>query len=637
MTKLEKDNNNLDQLKNKEKSQIKHNFLKILISIIILLFLTMSLIRIPYVGSFFDTVFFNTIFGYTKYFAYLLIYLIVIFWFFPNKFKKIFSKTNVLTILIFWVMINIIITAIALTILKINGTLPGMSDFKLYWFTENSNDGYFTNWLKNDWNNIGNYNYFFNIRSYGGILIYLIVVLFQVYATPLLAVIIGIVLILFIIFFIKNKTNYLNKIKENVLFKKNKVIKEEKIVNESNHSSKKESQVLIDKKNNIDKKESNKNVNYINTFLMKINKQNLIKNNITFLNETSIDSLHELKNNSKELKEKVGTIFSSLGIDYSFIDEKIMFKSIILKFKLKGKKSIDFINNNPEKFNNSFSNLTINWYINDNDEFVISTKYDLNPTINLYEIIQNIGENNHFVFGLGKSDNRKILSFNGLLSPNTLVFGSKGSGNSMLLCNMILSFASLNPSNIVDISIIDPTDKTFKYLSLLPQLSKYSYNELENSNLLAQFVNNIEIRLNLLKENNCTDIYEYKNKYVDDDNTKINLLVINCLEEVIKDKNNLNNLIFILENAKKVGIITLISMNLITDNILKIKYLFDNFIVLKVDSINDSNALLDSSNAFYLWGNGEGIFKNTNSQIQQFQSSFITKDKIELLIKEISK
>ncbi|MBR2652674.1 hypothetical protein IKD56_05045 [bacterium] len=46
-------------------------------------------------------------------------------------------------------MINIIVTSIALTILKINGTLS--PEFKSYWITTNgSTDGYFTNWAEND-------------------------------------------------------------------------------------------------------------------------------------------------------------------------------------------------------------------------------------------------------------------------------------------------------------------------------------------------------------------------------------------------------------------------------------------------------------------------------------------------------
>ena len=639
MIKIKKENSNYNLEQNKDGQSVlkdtkksKHKFWKIFLTFFILLFTTMSLIRVPYVGAFFDTTFFNIIFGYTKYFAYLLIYLIFILWFFPDKLKKLFSKTNILTMVIFWVMINIIVTSIALTILKINGTLS--PEFKSYWITNGSTDGYFTNWAENDWKNLGNYSHFFNDRSYGGILAYLIVVLFQTFATPLLAIIISIVLVLFIIFFVKKKV--LIKPKEAKVTKKENLNKEVKNLNEQVNFEqkafvKKEQQIDTDN----DKKENYKNINYINMFLEKINKKITAKNNFEFLDEPTNDFNYELKNNSKKLQEKVTTLFLSLKIDANFVSETIMFKSVILKFKIKGKKAVDFIDNNPDKINDFFSNQKINWYTNEDDEFVISEKYDLNPTVSLYEIIHEIGNNKHFVFGLGKDDKRKILSFNALQNPNTILFGSKGSGNSMLLCNMALSFASLNPASIVDISIIDPTDKTFKYLSLLPQLSKYSYSVLENNNLLTEFTNITKARLSVLKENNCVDIYEYKNKYVDDDNTKINLLVINCLEEIINDENNLNNLMFILQNAKKVGIITLMSMNNVTDNILKIKNLFDNTIVLKVDTIQDSNSILNSPTGFYLWGSGEGILKINNST-HYFQTAFITKDKIENLIKAIS-
>lgn len=51
---------------------------KILLQVILLIFLTMSLARVLYVGAFFDATIFSILFGYTKYFAYLLIYILVI-------------------------------------------------------------------------------------------------------------------------------------------------------------------------------------------------------------------------------------------------------------------------------------------------------------------------------------------------------------------------------------------------------------------------------------------------------------------------------------------------------------------------------------------------------------------------------
>ena len=51
---------------------------KFLSQIILLIFLTMSLTCVPFVGAFLDATIFSILFGYTKYFAYLLIYILVI-------------------------------------------------------------------------------------------------------------------------------------------------------------------------------------------------------------------------------------------------------------------------------------------------------------------------------------------------------------------------------------------------------------------------------------------------------------------------------------------------------------------------------------------------------------------------------
>lgn len=51
---------------------------KISLQVILLIFVTMSLTCVPAVGAFLDATIFSILFGYTKYFAYLLIYIWVI-------------------------------------------------------------------------------------------------------------------------------------------------------------------------------------------------------------------------------------------------------------------------------------------------------------------------------------------------------------------------------------------------------------------------------------------------------------------------------------------------------------------------------------------------------------------------------
>lgn len=148
--------------------------LKIIFWVFAFVFTTLSLIRVPFVGAFFDSTIFSILFGYTKYIAYFLIYLYLVMRLFPNKKKKIFTWRNAFIVTSIWLSISIIISSI-MVLINYN-TLQGSAlTFDQYFVGRP--DSYFDYWRTHDWLNVMSTNLFYaNPRGYGGLLSFLLVI-----------------------------------------------------------------------------------------------------------------------------------------------------------------------------------------------------------------------------------------------------------------------------------------------------------------------------------------------------------------------------------------------------------------------------------------------------------------------------
>lgn len=102
MEKKEKVTSYIKEKKDIYMSKMKNdrNFLKLFISVVLFIFLTISFLRIPYIGEFFDSVFLSFIFGWSKYIIYIYLFtLIILFWLKKLK-KPLYSKRAILLLFI---------------------------------------------------------------------------------------------------------------------------------------------------------------------------------------------------------------------------------------------------------------------------------------------------------------------------------------------------------------------------------------------------------------------------------------------------------------------------------------------------------------------------------------------------------
>ena len=577
------------------------------IKILLLILLVLSFSRTPYIGVFFDATIFTIAFGYTKYFAYLLFAFLIIYSFVPIKNTKWFNYKTLFSILVIWLFVSIIISAIGIQI----DYNPYRNDFKNFgeYFVNNPNS-YFEFWKNNDWSkvNTSEYAFYLNPRSYGGLLSFLLVILFESIAPIVLAILVAAALFLFV--GLKFKKYYATQLK----FKDN--------------GGKNSTKIITNKDENI--------IRYLNSLQSKGLKAPV--ENLNELSDNSVDEYNELEILSKKLANKLNTYFKSINIDPTFEKSEIMFKSITQKYILRNKKEINKFNDNLETFKIEFSNMDLDHYIENDDELVIVQKVNLKSIISLSGILNNIDSQDNFNIILGKLANRKSLYFNALQQPTSIIFGSKGSGSTMLLSNAILSLCLLNNKHLLNVNIIDTSGKSLKNLTNLPQINKYVESNEEAINLLDETIKLMNDREIILETNKCTNIYEYNNKFDKKELINQNLLVINGLEELwlSNDKNDIAyKLEKIISKAYKLGIIVLVLSNIVNKESEEIFNKFDNLFVLKLDSQEDSIKLLNSSKSYYLAGNGDVILKTKNNEYH-FQTFFVNKEEINQIINLIN-
>ena len=81
----------------------------------------------------------------------------------------------------------------------------------------------------------------------------------------------------------------------------------------------------------------------------------------------------------------------------------------------------------------------------------------------------------------------------------------------------------------------------------------------------------------------------------------------------------------------------MISSGIVNHNTLKFNKYYDNVVVFKLSTENDSWDILDAPDAYYLWGSGDGIILNQHQHHQQhFQTVFVNKEETTYLINTIN-
>ena len=608
------DNNSSESLSEKSKkivSDLSENFnkiknnniFKICLYVFLLIFLLLSLARIPYVGVFLDAVLFSFIFGYAKYLMYLYLITILVMLIINKKVNIFFSKRFALAIVLSTFFLSILFSGIQLlNVLANNEPLNLITEYIKYW------KDYIFNF---------NINFLFGQPNYldGGIIGTL------VGATSGFFLIIFSIIAIIVIFLL------LFKSWRNIVFQKSRQIKnklDKKIKKtETQQSGPIQEQFdFIGATVDSDTKQINADsVSYDNYFRSLLKDDKSIKNNQKIItNKKTIDDEYITSQISMFLKANDFNI-KDTKINHSEHVEYIIFvdKNQIEKFKSLTSQLQGYLN--EYQFSIQYLDDAISIIVNDT-----STKF----SNHFYKILQTkIEKPINFCFALNEQYNPIILD---LIKNNSISVYSNNQENIYSIINSVIASIAWNYSNknfqifylseqrkefnILKIGMVNKTSVTGinEVLSFLKKLDDYCQDILEK-----------------LKQHHVNDIYELNDSL---SNIKPNrIILIDDINILINQSMDvINYLNRIIEVSNKCGI-SIIFFDYSTNYVSYDKIKANTYVVFKCNS-SISNMVFNSNVATNLGDLYNGILYNQkNNKLMPFSCSKISELEIDELVK----
>ena len=631
--------------KDKSKS-ISFRIIKYLFIIFLYAFLFMSFLRVPYIGTFFDSIFFSFLFGWGKYFIYFVVFLYSILFWFPKQLKKVFNKKFLKYFFIIFLLLCLILSAISLY----TTNLRDVEQFKDYYVwnsnlsTESKSASYITSWIYNDWKKLNNFNNF-NQYGYGGIISLTLIVCIKEGLPAIVIIVCTCALVLLLLLMFNKKfTKLQNKFKK----KSNN-----QTINENNISE------MLDEPQNVDaniwesyfpNKTSlldikNAKIKQIKNNVVEKYTSKLIYNkypNINTIEQNGIDFFPLLSNVLTEFSNKLKKYFKINNVDAEIIFTEIMFQSISVTFKFDDNNIYNFISQHNDDINSLSSNKIIIHKISNNIiSFINVVTFNENnkPIVSIRDIIQSMGHENKFCVAIGKQGNRKSYYINTCYEPNLIIYGGIGSGRAMLLSSIILSMCFLNSPKNLDAYIIDTTQKTLKQFETLTHVNGNYFKSASEAMTCLESINDlIQLEEKLFINYNVDNIYAYNLKINNNNNIlKNKFIIINDLKDVLTYNYNkatqlINN---ILNKSYNHGISLILTSSVINDKTILFNKYMNNIVIMKVDSIMESQYVINMSGAELLCGNGDMLL-STDDNLYHLQMAYVNKNMCTSIIKVIN-
>lgn len=264
--------------------------------------------------------------------------------------------------------------------------------------------------------------------------------------------------------------------------------------------------------------------------------------------------------------------------------------------------------------------------------FIIEYKKEKKDVLYLYDILENNNKNNINV-NIGKDTKNNIVNLNIEKLPHLLIGGTTGSGKSVFINSFITSLIYNYSSEEIKLFLIDPKRTELKQFKNINHLYYNIINDIENTNLLLDFlISEMYQRYIVLEQNNCKNIQEYNKKHK---NKKMQfyICVIDELADLmLQDKKNIETKICKLAQLSRAcGIHLIIATQRPSTDIITglIKSNFPSRLCFKVASVYDSRTILDVKGGEQLQGNGEAILKTANNtDMIKLQTPFVSTEEL---------
>ena len=620
---------------------------RIFISLIVLLIIIISLLRVPYVGTYIDAFIFEYLTGCTKYLVYIwFIVLSFICIFHPKLFKKFLSPGHIIGQILVFIFTSVLTSLISTIIFENSVWHPILSSDTSYYFIlrmkyfhlnyfwpyANNNLNYIFTGAKGLWfvntrmempsEYSGNQ---YNIVTTGGIIGEFVVATNYWILIVITLLLIGMSTILFIR---KSDSKF-------AVWLRKKVVKSFG-GNEKAISAKE----LIRQKDDIklDTIKSDK-------IKSEANKSDVSTPPLSFLIDTSVDNYQYNNLVSGEVKNIITRVINASKINMQYISTNIMPLFTEIKFSTSSQTDINtFLKKGNEicslsklkEFNVSFKNNSV----------IVEYTNKKPSKISIRSILTNNGVkiNNFFsIAGIGANGKPMFVDYNS--QQSILIVGKKGSGASMLSSCLIISAAYLSSPMFLNFDIITKEENSvIQDLSTLPHVTSVITIAAPNEigALLNQYVDEIKTRKEKLHQSGAKNQTEF-NKVCHQLNFKLmktRILVFNDFDEIIRNNfQYISQIKYILTNCKDVGIKIMLVAAHVTGEILN-ENIYDNIVskfLLKLEYENESLQIFDNYRAFQLFGNGDGYFlAQDNKTKARFQTCYLNQNELNRIVKIIN-
>ena len=620
---------------------------RIYISLIVLFVILVSLLRVPYLGTYIDAFMFEYLTGCAKYLVYIwFIILCFICIFQPNRFKKFLSPWYIIGQILIVIFISVLASLISTIIFENSVWHPILSSDTSYYFVLRMRYfhlNYFWPYANN------NLNYIFtdvkdlwfvntrmtmpleylvnkyNIVTTGGIIGEFVVATNYWILIAITLLLIGISTILF---FRKSDSKF-------AVWLRKKVVKS--FGGNDEAISTKE---LVRQKDDIrlDKIKSDK-IKY------EANKSDLSTPPLSFLIDTSVDNYQYNNLAAGEIKSIIARLIDASKINMQYLSTSIMPLFTEIKFTAGGQADINaFLKKGNEicslsklkEFNVSFkNNSVIVEYINKKPSKISIRSILTNNSVKTNDFFS--------IAGIEQNGKPMFVDFNS--QQSILIVGKKGSGASMLSSCLVISAAYLSSPMFLNFDIIAKEENSvIQNLSTLPHVKSVATVTGPNdiATLLNQYVDEIKTRKEKLHQSGAKNQTEF-NKVCHQLNFKLmktKILVFNDFDEIIRNNfQYISQIKYILTNCKDVGIKIMLIATHVTGEILN-ENIYANIVskfILKLEYENESLQIFDNYRAFQLFGNGDGYFlAQDNKTKARFQTCYLNQNELNRIVKIIS-
>ncbi len=589
----------------------------------LLILLTISLVRLPFTGCYLDAIFFEYLFGVSKYFVYFFIYAMLIVKLFNKSILKIFFKHNIWIFELLMFLFIFIMTSAAswlagnhaTQVINQNFIDPLIKYHTLYeqYISINSLKMWFSE--------------FINSNITGGLIgeFFVSLSFIMQWSTLFIFEMILLIAAVAILFGVKN-IKFLNKIKKSIVQKLGGVYLEQKNPEDELNGTKKDKKI---------------NIFDLNSIKMEAMNQSQDTPPLSFLTDTGVDNYQRNIEKSVKVIKDLNNFIQKNNIGLAFVTSNIMPLYCEYIYKFTDEDQINKLIHLKKELLEIFSTNQINFAVK-GAKITIEVLNKQPSKISIKNVLTSEKKLTKDIVAVGSTYSQMNVTYDFKTSPSTLIVGKPGSGAIMQVSSLILSHVYLNSPKDLKILLCSCREqKIFESFSGLDHLiSSPTSTQSETNTCLTSLLDDLKLRQKTISKSHCSDIDTYNKNNQENKLNKILVVLFDVDQFLNETPNNIAILKELLSTDAKICGVEVILYAQSIDSYLwneDFQKNISSYFVFKTSDENVSKLFLNSPKALNLFGNGDGFMLLKSDRTKtRIQSCYVNKEELIETIKIIN-